>query len=138
VIATAFLVAFIFAVSDEYNAPVKVNLAPLLVGFVVVVIGLSFGANAGYAINPARDLGPRLVTWIEGWKTLAVPGDYGNVNSYMWIPIVGPMIGGLIGAYVYDFFIRDVLLARGAKPDPEVAEQGADVVDEPGGAAEAN
>jgi glycerol uptake facilitator protein len=136
VIGTAFLMAFIFAVSDEYNAPVKVNLAPLLVGFVVVVIGLSFGANAGYAINPARDLGPRLVTWIEGWKTLAVPGDYGNVNSYMWIPIVGPLVGGLIGAYIYDFFIRDVLLSRGATPDPEIAEQGVDVVDEPGGAAE--
>ena len=58
---------FIFAVTDEFNAPVKANLAPLIVGFIVVAIGISFGANAGYAINPARDLGPRLLAWIAGW-----------------------------------------------------------------------
>src|SRR3954465_15844090 len=70
VIGTAFLVGFVFAVTDEYNAPVKSNLAPVVIGFIVVAIGLSYGANAGYAINPARDLGPRLVTWIEGWKSV--------------------------------------------------------------------
>ena len=90
VIGTAFLVAFIFAVTDEFNAPVKANLAPLIVGFIVVAIGISFGANAGYAINPARDFGPRLFAWFEGWKAIAMPGDYGNVNTYFWIPIVGP------------------------------------------------
>jgi glycerol uptake facilitator protein len=83
---------------------------------------MSYGANAGYAINPARDLGPRLVAWMEGWKSVAVPGDYGNVNSYMWIPIVGPLIGGLIGAFVYDFAVRNVLQARGVEPDPDVEE----------------
>jgi glycerol uptake facilitator protein len=90
---------------------------------------MSFGANAGDAINPARDLGPRLLAWIEGWKSIAVPGDYGNVNSYMWIPIVGPLIGGVIGAVVYDFSVRNVLLARGVEPDPEVAEEASTAVD---------
>jgi glycerol uptake facilitator protein len=131
VIGTAFLVGFIFAITDEYNAPVKSNMAPLIVGFIVVAIGLSFGANAGYAINPARDFGPRMLAWVAGWGKIAFPGDYGNVNTYFWIPIVGPLLGGVIGALIYDFGIRDVLLRRGTKPDPEMIEQGADVLDEP-------
>jgi glycerol uptake facilitator protein len=129
VIGTAFLVALIFALTDAYNQPVKANLAPLVVGFVVVAIGMSFGANAGYAINPARDLGPRLLAWIEGWKSIAIPGDYGNVNGYMWVPIVGPLVGGAIGAVVYDFFVRNVLKARGVEPDPEVEPKAETVVD---------
>jgi glycerol uptake facilitator protein len=137
VIGTAFLVGFIWAITDAYNAPVKSNMAPLIVGFIVVAIGLSYGANAGYAINPARDLGPRLWAWIAGWKTIAMPGDYGNVNTYFWIPIVGPLVGGAIGALVYDLGIRNVLIARGAKPDPDIVEEGADVLDEPGGGANA-
>lgn len=124
VVGTALLVFLIFALIDNYNQPPKSNLAPLIVGFIVVVIGLSFGANSGYAINPARDLGPRLVTWIYGWKEIAVPGDYGNVNSYMWIPIVGPLAGAAIAAFLYDFFIGHVLQARGIAPDVEVEEEG--------------
>ncbi|HET8980086.1 MAG TPA: MIP/aquaporin family protein [Solirubrobacteraceae bacterium] len=135
VIGTAFLVGFILACIDEYNAPVKANLAPLIIGFIVVAIGLSFGANAGYAINPARDFGPRLWAWIAGWKAIAMPGNYGNVNWYFWIPIVGPLAGGALGALIYDFGIRNVLIARGAKPDPEVVEEGVDSLDAPGGAA---
>jgi glycerol uptake facilitator protein len=134
VIGTAFLVGFILAVTDEFNAPVKSNMAPLVVGFIVVAIGLSYGANAGYAINPARDYGPRLWAWIAGWKSIAMPGDYGNVNTFFWIPIIGPLVGSAIGALVYDFGIRNVLIARGATPDPEVAEEGADALDQPGGA----
>jgi glycerol uptake facilitator protein len=131
VIGTAFLVGFIFAVTDEFNAPVKNNLAPLIVGFIVVAIGLSYGANAGYAINPARDFGPRLWAWIAGWKTIAMPGDYGNINTYFWIPIVGPLVGALVGALIYDFGVRNVLIARGAQPDPDMVEKGSDVLDEP-------
>jgi glycerol uptake facilitator protein len=124
VIGTAVLVAFIFAVTDEYNTPVHGNLAPVVVGFIVVAIGLSIGANAGYAINPARDLGPRLWAWVEGWKKIAMPGDYGNINTYFWIPILGPCLGALVGAGVYDGLVRNVLIARGQTPDPEVSEQG--------------
>ena len=131
VIGTAFLVGFIFAVTDEFNAPVKANMAPLIIGFIIVAIGLSYGANAGYAINPARDLGPRLWAWIAGWKSIAFPGDYGNINTYFWIPIVGPLVGAAVGALIYDLGIRNVLIARGATPDPEIAEAGADSIDEP-------
>ena len=94
-------------------------MAPLIIGFVVFAIGMSFGANSGYAINPARDLGPRLFAWIQGWGEIAVPGDYGNVNGYMWVPILAPLVGGLVGAFVYNFFIHHVLLARApAEPPP--------------------
>jgi glycerol uptake facilitator protein len=130
VIGTAFLVGLIFALIDEFNVPVKSNLSGLLIGFVVVAIGLSFGANAGYAINPARDLGPRLLALIAGWGKVAVPGDYGNVNGYMWVPIVGPLVGAAIGAGIYDFFIRTQLVATGAEPDPEIVETGDTVQDE--------
>ena len=97
-IGTAFLVGFIFAMTDEFNAPVKSNMAPYVVGLIVVAIGISFGANAGYAINPARDFGPRMLAWIAGWKSIAFPGDYGNINNYFWIPIVGPLVGAAVGA----------------------------------------
>jgi glycerol uptake facilitator protein len=129
VVGTAMLVGVIFALTDRRNQPPMGNIAPFVVGLVVVAIGISFGANSGYAINPARDLGPRLMTWIEGWKSVAVPGDYGNLSGYMWIPIVAPLIGGAIGAYVYDFFIRDVLVARGA-PEQQDVTSGGETVEE--------
>lgn len=132
VVGTAVLIICIFAIVDNANQPVKSNLAPLVIGFVVVAIGLSIGANAGYAINPARDLGPRIVTWLEGWKTIAIPGDYGNVNSYMWIPIVGPFVGGAIGAFLYDFFIGDVLKSRGVPEDTSVEEFGETEIEQGG------
>jgi glycerol uptake facilitator protein len=124
VVGTAFLVAFVFAVVDELNQPPKANLAPIVIGFVVVAVGLSFGANAGYAINPARDFGPRLFAAIAGWGDVAIPGNYGNVSGYLWIPIVGPFLGGVIGAFVYDVGIRDTLRARGEQPSPEVETRG--------------
>ncbi len=130
VIGTGLLVACIFAVIDEYNGPAKANLAPFIIGLIVVVIGMSFGVNAGYAINPARDLGPRLFAWAQGWGKIAFPGDYGNVNTYFWIPIVGPLVGAAVGAYIYDFFIRGVLIARGVKPDPEMVEEAQTTIEE--------
>jgi glycerol uptake facilitator protein len=124
VVGTAFLVGFIFALTDERNQPVRANLAPLLVGFVVVAVGISFGANAGYAINPARDFGPRMFALIAGYGKIAMPGNYGNVDTYFWIPIIGPLVGGAVGAYVYDLVIRDTLTARGEQPEPGVEARG--------------
>jgi glycerol uptake facilitator protein len=124
VVGTAFLVCFVFAIIDEFNQAVKANLAPFIVGIAVVAIGTSFGANSGYAINPARDFGPRLLAWAAGYGKLAMPGDYGNVNTYFWIPIVGPLLGAAIGAIVYDLFIRDVLQARRVPPDVSVEPSG--------------
>ncbi|MEU6573273.1 MIP/aquaporin family protein [Streptomyces sp. NPDC046805] len=122
IVGTAFLVMFVVALIDLHNLAVQSNLGPLLIGFAVAAIGMSFGANAGYAINPARDFGPRLVTWLVGWKSLAFPGtEPGSFSNYFWIPLVGPLIGGVVGVLVYDLFIGDVLYVRarqGELPEP--------------------
>lgn len=122
IVGTAFLVMLVVAIIDLRNTAVKANLGPLVIGFVVAAVGMSYGANAGYAINPARDLGPRLFTWMAGWDGLAFPGSLaGAFSGYWWIPIVGPLVGGVIGVLVYDLFIGDVLHARalqGEEPEP--------------------
>jgi glycerol uptake facilitator protein len=130
VVGTAVLVAIIAALIDAHNQAPESNLAPLMVGLVVVAIGLSVGTNAGYAINPARDLGPRLVTWMAGWGSAAVPGDGSGFSAYMWVPIVGPLVGGVLGVLGYDAFVGTVLEHRpsepeDAQPEPEQAEHGA-------------
>jgi glycerol uptake facilitator protein len=116
IVGTGFLVLFVVAVIDVRNTAVGANLGPLVIGFIVAAIGISYGANAGYAINPARDFGPRLFAYFAGWGKVALPGSYrapGFVfSNYFWIPIVGPLVGGVIGVIVYDLFIGDVLHAR--------------------------
>ncbi|MFF1418172.1 MIP/aquaporin family protein [Streptomyces sp. NPDC058280] len=112
IIGTAVLVMLVFALIDTRNTAPASNLGPYLTGMVVVAIGLSIGTNAGYAINPARDFGPRLWTYIMGWGDIAIPGTYQWFSHYLWIPIVGPLVGGLVGAVVYDLFIGRVLDAR--------------------------
>jgi glycerol uptake facilitator protein len=116
IVGTAFLVLFVVAVIDARNTAVGANLGPLVIGFIVAAIGISYGANAGYAINPARDFGPRLFAYFAGWGKVALPGSYSapgfSFSWYFWIPIVGPLIGGVIGVVIYDLFIGDVLHAR--------------------------
>jgi len=132
VVGTFFLVLFIWAVVDEANLGVGANLWPWIVGMVVVAIGISFGANAGYAINPARDFGPRMFALIAGWGKIAFPGDYGNVNTYFWIPIVGPLVGGVLASWCYDLTIKDVLRARRQKAEEEEAPVGpSDIGEQP-------
>ena len=113
IVGTAFLLMFISALIDRRNLAPKANLTPWLVGLAVAAIGMSYGANAGYAINPARDFGPRLFAAIAGWGQVALPGNGPWYSNYFWVPIVGPLIGGIIGVYVYEFFIKNVLIARG-------------------------
>lgn len=72
------------------------GLSPLVVGLLIVAIGLSLGGATGYAINPARDLGPRIAHAI-----LPIPGKGGSDWGYAWIPVVGPIIGGIYGAVFY-------------------------------------
>jgi glycerol uptake facilitator len=105
VIGTGLLVLLIFAITDEFNAPPGSNLAPVLIGLVVVAIGMSFGAMHGYPINPARDFGPRLFTVAAGFHNNGLTDG----TKVWWIPIVAPLLGGLVGAAVYDFGIRRFL-----------------------------
>jgi glycerol uptake facilitator protein len=122
---TALLIIIVFAVIDLMNIPPKANLGPLIIGFGVMAIGMSFGANSGYAINPARDFGPRVFTWLAGWDEASFPGDTGGaLGAYWWVPIVAPIIGGIIGAVVYDVFINGVLKARGKPEDADMVQRG--------------
>jgi glycerol uptake facilitator protein len=122
VIGTAALVMLILALSDARNIAPLANLAPLIIGFVVLVIGIALGGLSGFAINPARDFGPRLAEYITGFGT-AWRAASGTHPVYWWVPIVAPLVGGVIGAYVYDWFIgRFVPVAEpevGRVPDVE-------------------
>jgi glycerol uptake facilitator protein len=106
VIGTALLLLLIFAITDERNVPAAGSiLSPILIGLVVVGIGMSFGAMHGYAINPARDFGPRLFTVFAGFRNNGITD-----GTHQWIvPIAGPLVGGLVGAGAYDFMIRPFL-----------------------------
>ena len=97
IVGTFVLVLGVLAFVDTGNAgPAESGLTGLLVAFLVVGIGLSLGGPTGYAINPARDLGPRIIHAV-----LPVPGKGGSDWGYSWIPVAGPMVGGAIGALLY-------------------------------------
>ncbi len=103
IVGTAFLLGLILAITDPDNQPVAKGLEPLLIGLVVVAIGVCWGGMHGYAINPARDFGPRLFTLTAGFK------NTGFETGQFWVPIVGPLLGGVVGAVVYDLVIRPFL-----------------------------
>ncbi|MEJ1201122.1 MULTISPECIES: MIP/aquaporin family protein [unclassified Streptomyces] len=113
VIGTAILLLLIVALTDLLNTPPGANLAPFVIGLVVVAIGMAFGTNAGYAINPARDFGPRLASFLTGYGG-AWRDQYGNL--YFWVPIIGPLIGGVLGAGLYKVLIGRFLPK--AEPEP--------------------
>jgi MIP family channel proteins len=98
VVGTALLLIGLFALVDARNARLPPYLVPAAAGLLVLVIGATFGMNAGYAINPARDLGPRLFTAIAGWGGEVFRAGHG----WWWVPLVAPPIGALLGAFVYD------------------------------------
>jgi MIP family channel proteins len=101
VVGTALLVAVIFAITDTRNSPAPAGLAPLIVGLLVVLIGATFGFNSGYAINPARDLAPRLFTAAAGWGAEVFRAG----NSWWWVPVAAPCLGAVLGGWVYDMCV---------------------------------
>lgn len=105
IVGTALLLFVIRAIGDARNNAAGI-LGPVVVGFLVMLIGMAFGLNAGYAINPARDFGPRLFTALAGWGFEVFRAN----NFYFWVPIVGPLIGGPLGVLVYDTFIGKYLV----------------------------
>lgn len=93
IIGTFILVLGILAIgANELTA----GIGPFIVGFLIVSIGLSLGGTTGYAINPARDLGPRIMHML-----LPIPGKGGSNWGYAWVPVAGPMIGGALGGLFY-------------------------------------
>ncbi|XP_023279773.1 aquaporin-3-like [Seriola lalandi dorsalis] len=101
IIGTAALIVCILAIVDPHNNPVPRGLEAFTVGFLVLVIGLSMGFNSGYAVNPARDLGPRIFTALAGWG-----GEVFTANSYwFFVPICAPFLGAVVGVLMYQLMI---------------------------------
>lgn len=101
VVGTIVLLFGVGAIFSKAVAPdgLAAGLGPYLVGMLVWGIGLSLGGPTGYAINPARDLGPRIAH-----QVLPIPGKGPSGWGYGWIPVVGPLVGGVIGAIMWNAF----------------------------------
>jgi glycerol uptake facilitator protein len=99
IIGTAVLLWGVLASGDSKNTGLMHNMGPFLVGGTVLAVGLSLGGPSGYAINPARDFGPRLLGLVVGTK--------GLFDGIYWLvaPIIGPIVGGILGVYTYDWFV---------------------------------
>lgn len=104
-LGTAVLLLGVRALTDPRNTAPGRALAPLLMGLVVWSVGLSLGGLTGYAINPARDFGPRLASSLLGWGSSV----FRSHGWYFWVPIVGPLCGGAVGAWIYDVGISRLL-----------------------------
>ncbi|KAJ6663043.1 hypothetical protein lerEdw1_010864 [Lerista edwardsae] len=100
-IATSVLVICILAINDNKNAPALRGTHALTTGLLVVVIGASMGMNTGYAINPSRDLPPRIFTAIAGWGLEVFRAG----NCWWWVPLVAPTLGSLLGTFLYNILI---------------------------------
>jgi len=109
IVLTALLIFGIFAITEQYNemAP-GANFGAVMIGLLVALIGASMGFLESWAINPARDLGPRLFCWMTGWGSAAFPSP----QNYWWVPLVGPLIGGAVGGGAYQLLIHPFLPAR--------------------------
>jgi glycerol uptake facilitator protein len=99
IFGTAVLLWGVLASGDTKNLGVGANLGPFVVGFTVLAVGMSLGGPSGYSINPARDLGPRIFG--------ALVGTTGLFSGMYWLlpPVIAPLIGGVLGAFTYDWFV---------------------------------
>jgi glycerol uptake facilitator protein len=109
IILTGFLIFGIFAITEQYNemAP-GANGGAVMIGLLVALIGASMGYLEAWALNPARDFGPRLFSFFMGWGSSALPSP----ENYWWIPIVAPLIGAVVGGGAYQLLIHRFLPAR--------------------------
>ena len=99
-LATAILLMVILAVNDKSNDPPPVGLVPLVLFIVLLGETASLGMQTGFAMNPARDLGPRIALAMVGYGK-DVLFDYRR-QYWLWTPILGPLVGGMAGAAIYD------------------------------------
>ena len=98
-VITAIMMAMIMALSDDGNGIPRGPLAPLLIGLLIAVIGASMGPLTGFALNPARDLGPKIFAALAGWGKVAFTGGF-NI-PYFLVPLCAPVVGALLGAWLY-------------------------------------
>lgn len=98
-VITAILMCLILALTDDGNGIPRGPLAPLLIGILIAVIGASMGPLTGFALNPARDFGPKLFAFLAGWGDVALTGA--RDIPYFLVPIFGPLVGACLGAFGY-------------------------------------
>jgi glycerol uptake facilitator protein len=112
IIGTAVLLWGVLASGDNKNMGLINNMGPLLVGATVLAIGISLGGPSGYAINPARELGPRIFGVLVGTQ--------GLFDGLYWLvaPIIGPLIGAVLGIFVYDLAVTNALEQKAVEPVP--------------------
>lgn len=101
-IGTFILVFVVFAISDKHNTALHPGLIPLVIFILILGIGAAFGMQTGYAINPARDLGPRIMTAMVGYGSQVFTF---RQHYWIWGPIIASSCGGLIAGLLYDLFI---------------------------------
>lgn len=99
VVITAILMCLIMALTDDGNGVPRGAMAPLLIGLVVAIIGGAMGPLTGFAMNPARDFGPKVFAFLAGWGEVAFTG--GLSIPYFIVPIFGPIVGALLGGFLY-------------------------------------
>jgi glycerol uptake facilitator protein len=119
VVGTAILVFIVLAVTTAANNPPLASLGPVVIGLLVVGIGMAWGANAGYAINPARDFGPRLASLIIGYENALFDQ---NGNLYFWLPILAPITGAIVGGLLFKYLIEQFLPTEAELTQPPVSE----------------
>lgn len=103
VIGTAVLLIGILGIFNTHNG-IASGMGPYAVGILIFSIGLSLGGPTGYAINPARDLGPRLIHFM-----LPIPGKGTSDWRYAWVPLCGPLAGSIVGVYIYQQFVSKMI-----------------------------
>ncbi|HAB01759.1 MAG TPA: aquaporin [Pseudomonas sp.] len=123
VVITAILMAVIMALTDDNNGLPRGPMAPLLIGLLIAVIGSAMGPLTGFAMNPARDFGPKLMTFLAGWGEIAFTG--GRDIPYFLVPLFAPILGACLGAASYRGLIaRNLPAAPGAAEETNDHRQG--------------
>nr|XP_023409782.1 aquaporin-10 [Loxodonta africana] len=101
VMGTGMLIVGLLAILDTRNKGVPAGLEPVAVGLLILTLALSMGVNCGLPLNPARDLGPRLFTYVAGWG----PEVFSAGNGWWWVPVVAPLVGATLGTATYQLLI---------------------------------
>lgn len=119
VVITAVLMCVIMALTDDNNGLPRGALAPLLIGLLIAVIGSATGPLTGFAMNPARDFGPKIFASLAGWGEIAFTG--GRDIPYFIVPIIAPILGACFGAAAYKMLIGRHLSTSTASPAPSIS-----------------
>lgn len=124
-VITAVMMGLIMALTDDGNGLPRGPMAPLLIGLLIAVIGGAMGPLTGFALNPARDFGPKLFAWVAGWGNVSFTGA--RDIPYFLVPIFGPLVGASLGAFGYRALIANNLPGKVAekqeKPVPRAAQR---------------